>query len=188
MKNLLKLLTNRDGKDWYREANKFCNEIAEQYQLELPIVVAILSAMSPGTNWEQNKKDAVNLIRANGNAHTKQFRFTTYGKNVIKAQNIYSGKLRPDEAFNPRTGAKTYNFYHNILNPDAEHFVTIDRHAFTIATGEPYVQPHLAKYERVADHYRRFAKLVGLLPSELQAILWVSYRKENGIQQAGLPF
>ena len=180
MKNLLKLLTDsREGINWYREANQFCSGIAFEHNLPLPVVVGILSAMSPGTSWEQNKKDAVNLIKVNGNAHTKQFRFTTYGANVIKAQKIFSGSLSSSEAFNQRTGPKTYNFYHNILNPDVDGYVTIDRWAYKIATGEPYTGIHFAKYERVADHYRKFAVKAGLLVSELQAILWVEFRKQK---------
>ena len=92
--------------------------------------------------------------------------------------------------FNRRTGSKTYHFYHNLLEPDNSAFITIDRHSYLIATGETYTSGlHLAKYERIADVYRKAAKKLGILPNELQALLWVDHRtKENIKFNIDVPF
>ena len=187
MKNLQRIFERTDdtskaeGLEWYQQAHEFCKQVSLKYNVELPKVCGILSALSPATNWEANKRDCINLIKVNGNAYSKQFKFTTYGQNVLKAQDIFRSVINPDNAFNPKTGAKTYNFYHNVLHPTNETYVTIDRHAYTIATNNVYKHLTPKQYGIVADHYRRSADKVKLLPNQLQAILWVSYRKQQDI-------
>lgn len=182
MRNLVKLYNQSDksGKDWYRQANEFCRSVATKYDIELPVVCAILSALSPGTNWEVNKRDCEGLIVANKGGKYR-FRFTTYGQNVIKAQRIYKGELSPFEAFNPKTGAKTYNFFLNVLNPENPVPVTIDRHTYTVATGETYKGLTPKQYGLIVEHYHKAASKLGILASELQAVLWVSYREKENI-------
>jgi hypothetical protein len=186
VKNLAKLYMRGDRENgllWYHRAHEFCKTLAQKHNLELAIVCGIVSALSPSCNWEQNKKDARRLVEG------KRTGFVTYKRNVQKAIAILNRKIMPDQAFNPLTGAKTYNFFHNLLCPHCDHHVTIDRHAFRIATGEEYSRIHPALYERVANHYRKHAKKLGIRPLELQATLWVSYRKENNILQTeNVPF
>lgn len=182
MRNLVKLFNKvpteplREGIEWYKQANLFCHGLSIKFEIELSVVCGIMSALSPGTNYEQNKKDVFALISANKDGGRRNVRFTTYGQNVLKAQDIYSGVRNPFEAFSVKTGAKTYNFFHNLLDPSSAEFVTIDRHAFTIATEQTYKGLTMKQYEKVADWYKRAADKLGLIPCQLQAILWVDYR------------
>jgi len=176
MKNLVKLYIEADksGINWYVDANLFARKVAEQYDKPLKTVCAVISALSPSTNWEQNKADTIGLISGK-----KGYKCGTYGRNVAKAREI----LRTNEPlFSPKTGAKTYNFFYNIWQPENPDYICVDRHAYTIATDEIYTKLHLAKYNKVANHYRKAAKKLGVLPNQLQAVLWTSYRVKENIQ------
>ena len=187
MKNLVKIYDNltdkTQGADWYYQANEFCKQVAETYDVPLPIVCGILSALSPSVAWEINKRDCVKMIElgTNGIDRFPNYKFATYGQNVIKAWEIFKGNLIPEHAFHPQKAPKTYNFYHNILHPDNGNFVTIDRHAHTIATGGEILYTGLThkKYRTIADHFKKAAERIGILAPTLQAVLWVSYRNEN---------
>lgn len=109
MKNLTRIynqMETRDGLLWYYRAHEFCKELSARFDLSLAVVCGIMSALSPGTNWERNKLETTNLIRG------RKTGFTTYRRNVVKARAILNGELMPELAFSPRTGAKTYNFFH----------------------------------------------------------------------------
>jgi hypothetical protein len=175
MKNLVNLFhqTDRTGLNWYVDANKFCREVSEKHGIPLPNVCAIVSALSPGVEWSRNKQEALQLIRG------KRSGFTTYGQNVIKAIKALTHP-NPIELFSPKTGAKTYNFFMAILQPERSDTVVIDRHAFRVATGKDYVgglKP--GQYRIIADHYIKAARKLGILPNQLQAVLWVWYRNNN---------
>src|SRR5690348_11108139 len=126
MSNLIKKynqVIDHSGKDWYRQGHSWACAVAEKYSLVT--VCGIISALSPATNWEQNKRDTINLIKG-----TKGYKCGTYGGNVAKARQILKTGI---PKFSRKTGAKTYNFFHNLLEPDNSAFVTIDRHGYFIA-------------------------------------------------------
>lgn len=182
LKNLTKIFESADksGLNWYDDAHNFCKNVSEKYNLPMDKVCAVVSSLSPGTNWEQNKKDTINLIESmNGNR--AQFKFTTYGQNVIKAYRILDGYIKPVDAFNVTTGPKTFNFFRNILDPTDSNFVTIDRHAFRIATGKEYKSLTAKQYREVAAHYIKAAKKLDITPAQLQAVLWVDFRMKKEI-------
>ena len=176
---LYRKIENKRGSDWYFQANIFAQNVSKSYKVDLRKVCGIMAALSPAVNWEQNKKETVTLIRINRGLHTKKFSFSTYGQNVIKAQKIYDGEISPDKAFSLKTGPKTYNFYHNLLHPESPEYVTIDRHAFRVATGEEYNQISPKQYREIKEHYIRCAKRLGVLPNILQSVLWEWYREQN---------
>jgi hypothetical protein len=173
-------VTDHSGLTWYNEAHEFCRLLSEKYNESLVTVCAVMSALSPGTNWEQNKKDTIAILE-----RKRKYKCTTYGQNVRKAREILSDGI---PRFNPKTGAKTYNFFHLLVEPDNSLFVCIDRHAFTIATDEIYTGLRGKQYSLIAKRYIRAAKKIGLLPSQLQAILWVDYRIKNDIKFEPVPF
>lgn len=180
MKNLAKLYREspKGGLNWYREARQWATDTATATGYPLEVVVGVLAALSPGTNWDRNKFEAERLLRINKGENVPKFMFTTYGANVIKAEQIALGTLAPFDAFKEHTGPKTYYFFRCILFPDSPEYVCIDRHAYTIATGDTYKGLTPKQYRLVADHYKRAAKRLNVMPSQLQAVLWVDYRNK----------
>jgi hypothetical protein len=172
MKILIKkfeLLPEPAGKDWYREAHALAADLAARHHTTTDVVAAVLSALSPACSWAQNQKDAAALL--DNLEHTP----VTYGHNARKARSIILKELNPANAF-PKTSPKTWNFYNNILYPESRDFVTIDRHAYRIATGQRSLKFGLREYREIAEMYRKASKKLGLLPNELQAILWTNYK------------
>lgn len=166
------------GMQWYKKANKFADHLSNQFQVDFNKVCAVISALSPACNWGQNKKDAkMMLICYINNLNYADFNFSTYGPNVAKAWNILNSTNEPIDFFNLKTGAKTYNFYLNILNPLDINFVTIDRHAISVYKGTKRTNKSLTvkQYGIIADAYTVAAYNLGILPCELQAILWTNH-------------
>lgn len=163
-----KQVTDFSGRDWYKQAHEFCVMVSDRYNVPLVTVCAVMSALSPSTNYEQNKRDTVGLISGK-----RGYKCGTYGQNVIKARMILKTGI---PTFSLLTGPKTYNFFFNLLEPDNTAFVTIDRHTFKIATNEPYIGLKGKQYRDIVTKYRKAGQRLGVPPQELQAILWVDYR------------
>jgi len=112
---------------------------------------------------------------------------------IAKAWNILEGRPITN---NLSKAHKVRNFYNNIIDPSDAESVTIDTHAiaaaylaplagndievlhnFGAAAGKGEVSPGtaagvLGTYYIAADAYRKAAQKVGLLPRELQSIIW----------------
>ncbi len=85
-------------------------------------------------------------------------------------------------------GPKTRAFYECLCNPQDPHWVCVDRHAYCVwlgrrltTTSQLKMTPKLLHV--VAVDYRLTAKLTGLLPSQLQAITWVTWRRIHDVDR-----
>ena len=155
-----KVTNKTEGLNWYTEGHMFCKGLADTHKLPLEVVCGVLSALSPGTNWERNKLETITLIKG-ARLNKGGFKFTTYGQNVIKAAEILEGIRNPYKAFSMLTGAKTYNFFYNLLEPSNPNYLTVDRHAYRIATDDEYIRIPITKYRSIMDHYKRAADRIG---------------------------
>jgi hypothetical protein len=168
-----------EGLNWYQSAHNHAVKLSEQYNVSLSKVCGVISALSPATNWHKNIKDTEELLKGNST-----HKFSTYGQNVLKAYKILNASLEMDIElfFNLKTGAKTFNFYKNILNPKCINYVTIDRHAYAIwvgsDTGSGAKAINLKLYREIAADYIAVAEQVGITPLQLQAVTWVVYREQ----------
>jgi len=171
----------KNSVNWYNKANNYANYLSTRYKVDFNKVCAVISALSPACKWEVNKKDAEKLILCYVlNDNFTNYNISTYSANIVKAWNILVSTKNPIEFFSLKTGAKTYNFYLNILQPSNDNYVTIDRHAIAIHKGNKVTkQTHLTvkQYNNIANDYKETALKVGLIPCQLQAVLWEYYTK-----------
>lgn len=165
------------GLTWYQDANDFAHQQAQLYGLPVATVAGVISALSPGTDWERNKRDAEEVLKGN-----REHKCGTYGPNVEKAFKICEAARNDVAEFFPAD--KTFNFYHNIINPGAKEYVTIDRHALSVALGATREDKSITKveYRELAQHYNRAAKKLGVLPQQVQAVTWVTWRNRKGLK------
>ena len=197
VKNLLRYykLCNQEevesGKAWYPEANAFCKQLAEEYGLEVWKVAGIVASLSPQTTWTQNKIDARNFIARGGRGFMGQRDRTIKAKKILKAT---SG----DEVYDllstkPGKALKTKSFYRNICLPGFCDTTTIDRHALAAATQRPDKTFALTdkdgaiterQYRFLSQCYVKAARKVGLIPHEMQAVIWNRYRKQRGLEKS----
>lgn len=178
------------GKKWYTEANKFCQQLSEQYGLELYKVAGIVASFSPQAEWGQNKSWAEEFIRNRGRG------FVFNRDRTIKAKNIYKCG-HPEQAYDllsskPNGALKTRSFFKNIVLPGFCDTVCLDRHALAAAFQRPHKtyplgdrEAHLTpkQYHFLSKCYVYAAKRVGMIPCDFQALTWEKYRAMRGLSK-----
>lgn len=178
-----------DGGNWYKEANTYSHHLSELFNLDSPCKVAgIISALSPATNWERNKSDAHNFIALALSGDAMVGKYGTYKNNVRKALEIFNLE-RPTKAnvgtiLRGKTGYKTESFFYNIYDLDSSE-VTIDRHAIKGANNVYEGGSVTLTEKRYRDSeraYQKVAKKYNLKPYQVQAIVWVTYRRLRGLK------
>jgi len=174
--------TIKEGKMWYRAANLFATSLSQRFNVTLDQAASVMAALSPAAKWERNLDDAERLIEAyyhRGYIGAKPVVVSTYGLNKIKALGILTGQSQ----LTPKTGLKTWNFKNNIVDPTNPDFVTIDRHAHRVLNadmGSGEIALNTRQYLLSALVYKTFARDVGLVPCELQAVAWLQYKLDKG--------
>lgn len=170
----------RHGLHWYETAH----ELAAIVGHGDPVMGAgVIAALSANVGWGQNRKMALSMATEG----------TTKGlpDSLRKAAAVMGGQSPVDVL---REGLKTRAFFHNIAFPDTSTMVTIDRHAHDIARGERFGESNRglsakSRYAIFAAAYREAARTVGVRPSQMQAVAWTvwtrndvpsRYRRSNG--------
>ena len=184
------------GMTWYQRAHGIAVELSSKYNIDIKIVCSVISALSPRAVWESNIRDAENLFRCHCNGRKyHNVKVTTYGRNKQKAIDLLKETINPDTCF---VAPKTLNFYQNIFNPENKDYITIDGHSINIFYGKlgAVENKHFTKkgYNKIAKAYRIIAEKCGIMPNQLQAITWLTFKRINNIKvnwryyQQNLPF
>jgi hypothetical protein len=186
MNRLIKLFnsasseTVESGLCWYSNARDFLELVSLKTGFDLKLVCDACSALSPACSWDINKRDVFNVCEGLKKGIAEKIRVSTYGQFKVKAIRILE---KEEEFIETATNQKTWNFKHNLFEPLNPDFVTIDRHAFKAYTGGLYpgsVRISSLKYKRIANAYKREADRIGILPNQLQAVVWTQYKIETG--------
>ena len=189
VKNITKCLLKaspdnyEQGLNAYQGYHDTLRETALKAGFQFEKVVAAFSALSPGNKLELNFKDLDTLINAVKTLkEASSLRLHCYSACTQRAYEYLTGW---EDFKRTRWNSKTFNFYNNILNPELADYVTIDRHAIEVWYGkevdENIRRKHFntKQYELIADDYKTVAKKTGLLPQQVQAITWHSWRNNN---------
>ena len=182
----------QEGKVWYTNAHEICQGLSDKYKLPLSTIVGVVSALSPNNKWDRNITDAENLIRAYclGFDYPKVCTFTG---NKDKAITILECEIdSSDNICAILKGNKTIAFFRGILTDGQCDEITVDGHAFNIWRGlytslneVPAISNKL--YKAVSDAYKQAAESIydqtndDYSPSQIQAITWVCWRRQNGV-------
>jgi hypothetical protein len=172
----------REGKGWYQSAHNACKMLATVHGISLNQACGITAALSPGLRWERNLEAAECVI---AELPLDGIGIRWYA-NVRKAWRILNGET-PEVVLG---GNKVRAFYDNILQPKRSLSVCIDGHAFAIAAGKRITlknTPNIGRraYNRLSGSYSTVAKRVGIRPCELQAIVWVVWRRLHAVADGG---
>lgn len=174
--NLLRLasVAIKEGLDgfWYASQRYVLLGIANEYGVSLDTVAYVTATLSPALSWEKNLESTKAFFdewfgRCNNN------RQTAYGSNVKKCSEYMFG-LRQGTP----TGRKVSCFYRNLMGD--KQALTLDRHAIRAArmgirnfereSGEQKICQQ--EFAVVENAYRKAAKLMGVSPAYLQALVW----------------
>lgn len=169
------------GMDWYDNVKNQTWAISQLYPSYTPWQVAgVIAVLSPGLNWSLNVGQALTLIKA----HADELPIPMVGvygrRGAAKAWKILSDPRVDIPDVIGQSAKKTLAFYNNIIGHTDQ--VTIDRHAKCLAYAiyDQRSQCEVvgkSEYNWLAKHYQLVAYEVGIQPSELQAITWVTWRR-----------
>jgi len=179
------------GIAWYAEAYEECRRIAENNGIAIHIAVAVVAALSPNNRWSTNVSNAADLIQAwRERRPMDSVSVCTYGKMKEKAWSILQKMpMRNHIVKEMLNGRKIVCFYENIMGEDT---CTIDGHARNIAYNERVnltdnkTNIGVREYANLQEAYRQAAKRCTVngrkfKAYELQAVTWVTWRKQHGI-------
>ena len=159
---------SKEGIEWYTKASAIATGPTSK---ETRRAAGAIAALSPGLSWERNVAEFRRLQAGLG------AKFQT-GINWRKAETIYSGT----EPLEVLSGPKTRAFYMNIAYPFSAATTTIDRHAYSALAGRHLTSKELqsldlGSYAKAQDAYVQLAEENELLPCQVQAIVWVTWRR-----------
>jgi len=184
----------KGGHEWYSKAHDEASRVGGGDPRK---GAGIIAALSPLNNWERNVAESHELIK------TGTVASALLPANVEKARRIHSGE-DPEKVLG---GNKVKSFFHNIHDPSNPLPVTIDRHAYDIAVGNPFVgagggkaqrnitegpSGHtpmsedlglsaMGRYKHFTHAYQTAAGELGVdLPHKVQATTWVQHRGAIG--------
>lgn len=164
------------GTAWYPTARYYALAMSAQYPVTFTQAAAVLAALSPRKEWNLNVRLADHACRTRSpQGQTNQ--------QLTKVRTVLSLKDPDPATILPiLKGPKTQAFFLNIHDPTDPDPVTVDRHAYTVVHPRRPISKlnNKGEYERIADLYRKAADALDLLPSELQAITWLTERRRKG--------
>lgn len=177
--------TRADGYIWYESAHDLATRLATQYGTTVEKASGVISALSPLSKWSENQKNAENFIRDRTQGIQTQANYDKAAA-ILDGSGTRADILKvlggPKYARNAQTWNKTMNFYSNIIDPADPRYVTMDRHAISIAVGKPLGSDAGAKmldylkYEKIAEAYRVAAKDLNIpITNDLQAVTWLHW-------------
>lgn len=170
-----------DGKNWYKDAQKFTRYLSDRYNIDSYVCASVVSALSPNNKWERNKTDAEAVIKAHLNGIAPEnIKVCTYNANKNKAFDILNGKLITEKS------PKTHSFAMNVGLLSTDH-ITIDKwhlRACLLYPNDgvlPCIESCTAvQYRRIEKITTRIAKEKKLKGYELQAIIWLTIKDKWG--------
>jgi hypothetical protein len=187
--NILKVYNSSDkfiSSNWYVEANSYAQTLAILFNVKLSVACGVIAALSPLKSWDENKKIAHSFLKNGKGKHTKAF--------VDKALQIKQSNGDVETIAMILNGNKIVSFFINILEPTQENFVTIDRHALSIALGRCILENEgkgitLKQYEFFVNCYKIAGLKAGISAVRMQSITWETWRlaKKKEINQ-DVPF
>lgn len=171
-----------EGMDAYPRYRESLTYYARRYNVALPRVVGAFSALSPNNDYVGNLRSLVTLLEGmRRGLRVDQCTVSTYKACRERAWSFLHGV----DFLSVTKGPKTRSFYQNILNPADPVPVTIDGHMVCVSLGKRMTMREVVRtrfrYEDVANEFRAAAADAGVLPNQLQAMLWFTWKRINNV-------
>lgn len=168
-----------NGFNWYKDANEFVIDHSLKYNIKQFRVAGILSALSPQKSWEHNKQLTDSFLRGSRKGHTKI--------QIDKAEQCLIAK-KPSDIYRllSKGQVKTSQFYLNILCPNMNFGVTVDRHAIAACMYDTNNLQEIDErmYRLTPNHYNFFSNCykqvsqqLSIRPHEAQAVIWCTVKR-----------
>jgi hypothetical protein len=165
----------REGLAWYSRASAQADSVRTQVcpWVDHRTFVGIVAIVSPNNSWDKTIAYAADYF-CSGNIYATQAQ-----REKIRLW------LQGEWVWSEKTGPKILSFFSNLNRPRTSLDVTVDRHAIrawlgaTLAPSYPdRIGVNHKTYNLIAESYRTVARQYNILPSQLQAIVWLYARRE----------
>ena len=160
-----------EGMRWYEDAHNVASDFARG-RVSIETACGVIAALSPRMRWGRNVMLAERCIREG------MLIGGCLGASIRSANRIMNG----EDALTVLSGSKVRAFYATVLDPSISDAVVIDAHALSIAVGraltnaEQKIMKRAGVYDMISGLYREAAEILGVLPSQVQAVTWVAWR------------
>lgn len=171
------------GKESYRHYHRLMAALGARHGFTTRTASAVFAALSPNNDYFGNVRDVDRLLRAAAERRDiESFKVSTYGHNKRKAWEIAHGAdpLRLIKA------KKTRSFFINMWDPENQVAVTIDGHMFNAwnarrvnLVGQTVSNKN---YDLCAHDVRELATKHGLIPWQMQGVIWYCWRRLHGVR------
>lgn len=182
LNKMLKLsdaIDRREGMLAYMRYNDVMQAIADRYGFGLSETVAAFVSLSPNSDYFGNLRSTISVLAGLRDGVLRELiNVSTYKHCRDRAISYATGEL---QFLSNTKGPKITNFYHNVISPLDNRFVTIDGHMVAIwrdqniTMKEALVKPR--EYVEIASEVKRFAFDQYMLPNQLQAVLWFTRKR-----------
>lgn len=173
------------GREWYQEAQRSSQAIADKCGLPLRIVVGVVAALSPTNKWDRNLIDAELFCQTFvDGGYIEDVSACTYKTMWEKAWRILQEMPEDCQTVaNILNGPKITDFFWCIMGFDT---CVIDGHAWGIANADRRTMqevPSIGKKLRkeLQDAYAVAAHVKGMTAYQMQAATWVAWRRIHGV-------
>ena len=171
-----------EGMKAYRAYQQTMAGLAGRYGCTLEQATAVFVSLSPNNAYLQNLRSAATVLAAHRAGIPKERVITsTYNHCRDRAFQFLDGA----DFLSATKGPKIRAFYSNIVNPSDPEPVTIDGHMIGVWFGHPITMKSAAylkvRYHEIAGGFRDVAAGLGLIPNQLQAVLWFTWKRINRV-------
>lgn len=168
-----------EGVKVYERYHELMRGFADMYGFSLSGVIAAFVSLSPNSDYYGNLRSLASVLQGlrDGVPHD-QITVSTYNHCKHRAIAYLLGHA---EFLTNTTGPKIKSFYHNVLNPWDQRWVTIDGHMVNIwlDTNKPMKESLISKrtYVEIADAVKHLAFQQFMIPCQYQAVCWFARKR-----------
>lgn len=174
----------RDGMAAYRVYRQIIKNFALAYGAKFEPTLAAFCALSPQNDYYGNLRSLASVL--NGVQHAiplDQITVSTYKHCRDRAYAYLTGQA---DFLSSVKGLKVRAFYANILDPEDPKPVTIDGHMVCAWRGirvpMKSASVRFDEYEEIAEGVRKVAVELGLIPNQVQAVIWLTRKRLERIK------
>lgn len=163
----------------YKQYNRLMQMLADKYYCSIEQVTAVFVSTSPNNDYMNNLRSTVSILEGWKNGDPlERITISTYHHCRTRAWKYLTGEW---DFWTKTKGPKIKSFYKNIIDPSSHEHVTIDGHMVGAWAGRRILMKEVAhtrfNYETIANDAKSVAKMYGLVPCELQAIIWFAWKR-----------
>lgn len=169
----------------YQRYHRVIHDMAAHWGTFPDRTLAAFVALSPNNDYVGNLRSLASCLEGvMAGKPVENVKVSTYNHCRDRAYSYLLGRVNfLDDA----KGLKIRNFYHNVLCPDSNLWVTVDGHICAVWRGERLTMKEAIvkgkhEYNEIANAIKRLAFSEFMLPNQYQTVLWFTRKRTLGIK------